>query len=108
MGGGGEGSSQGMRIEAIPDVAQMFQDMAGQFIATITDFRGEAPHDVEQGCPFKIFERFNIPMFDGKLGPIESENLLVDVEEILQLAGCTAEQKVQYTAYRLSGEAKRW
>jgi hypothetical protein len=86
----------------------MFQEMARQFVAAITDFRGEAPRDVEQGCPFKRFERLNIPMFDGKQGPIESENWLVDVEEILQLAGCTEEQKVQYTTYRLSGEAKRW
>jgi hypothetical protein len=78
-----EGSSQGMRTEATPDVAQMFQDMARQFIAAITDFIGEAPRDVEQGCLFKRFERLNIPMFDGKQGPIESENWLVDVEEIL-------------------------
>ncbi|XP_062164965.1 uncharacterized protein LOC133871551 [Alnus glutinosa] len=105
---GGVGSSQGMRTKATSDVAQMFQDMARQFIAAIADFRGEAPRDVEQGCPFKRFERLNMPMFDGKQGPIESENWLVDVEEILQLAGCTEEQKVQYTAYRLSGEAKRW
>jgi hypothetical protein len=108
MAEGGEGSSQGMRIEAIPDVTQMFQDMARQFITAITGFGGEAPRYVEQGCPFKIFERLSIPMFDGKLGPIEAENWLVDVEEILQLARCTEEQKVQYIAYRLSGEAKRW
>ncbi|XP_062150954.1 uncharacterized protein LOC133859542 [Alnus glutinosa] len=74
-------------------MAQMFQDMARQFIAAITDFIGEAPRGVEQGCPFKRFERLNIPMFNGKQGPIESENWLVDVEEILQLAGCTEEQK---------------
>jgi hypothetical protein len=108
MADGGEGSSQGIRTEAIPDVAQMFQDMARQFVTAITDYRSEIPRDGEQGCPFKRFERLNIPMFDGKQGPIESENWLVDVEEILQLAGCTEEQKVQYTAYRLSGEAKRW
>jgi hypothetical protein len=108
MADGGEGSSQGMRIETIPDVAQMFQDMARQFIAGITGFKGEAPREVEQGCPFKRFERLNIPMFHRKQGPIEAKNWLVDVEEILQLAGCTEEQKVQYIAYRLFGEAKRW
>jgi hypothetical protein len=43
---GGVGSSQGMRTKATSDVAQMFQDMARQFIAAITDFRGEAPRDV--------------------------------------------------------------
>jgi hypothetical protein len=80
MAEGGEGSSQGMRIEAIPDVTQMFQDMARQFITAITGFGGEAPRYVEQGCPFKIFERLSIPMFDGKLGPIEAENWLVEAK----------------------------
>ncbi len=66
MADGGEGSLQGMRTEAIPDVAQMFQDMARQFVTAIADFRSEAPRDGEQGCQFKIFERLNIPMFDEK------------------------------------------
>jgi hypothetical protein len=47
MADGGEGSSQGMRTEAIPDVAQMFQDMARQFVTAITDYRNEAPLDGE-------------------------------------------------------------
>jgi len=33
---------------------------------------------------------------------------LIDVEEILRLAGCTEEQMVQWTAYRLAGEARNW
>ncbi|XP_059461792.1 uncharacterized protein LOC132190760 [Corylus avellana] len=39
---------------------------------------------------------------------MECKNWLTDVEEILLLAGCTEEQKVQYTAYGLSGEARHW
>jgi hypothetical protein len=105
---GGKGSSQGVGAEAALDMAQMFQAMAKQFVTAITNLRREAPREEERGCPFKRFERLHIPSFDGKRDLMECENWLTDVEEILRLAGCTEEQKVQYTAYRLSGEAKRW
>jgi hypothetical protein len=39
---------------------------------------------------------------------MECENWLIDVEEILRLTGCTEEQKVQCTVYRLLGEARHW
>jgi hypothetical protein len=99
----GKGSSQGVGAEAAPDMTQMFQAMARQFITAITDLRSEVPREEERGCPFKRFERLHIPQFDGKRDPIECKNWLTDVKEILRLAGCTEEQKVQYTAYRLSG-----
>jgi hypothetical protein len=108
MAEGGEGSSQGVGAEAAPDMAQMFQAIARQFVTAITDLKREVPREEERGCPFKRFERLHIPPFDGKRDPIECENWLIDVEEILRLAGCTEEQKVQYTAYRLSGEARHW
>jgi hypothetical protein len=108
MAEGGEDSSQGVGAETAPDMAQMFQVMARQFITAISDLRREAPREEERGCPFKRFERLHILPFDGKRDPIECENWLTDVEEILRLAGCTEEQKVQYTAYRLSGEARHW
>jgi hypothetical protein len=55
-----------------------------------------------------ISSKLHIPSFERKRDPMECENWLTDVKEILQLAGCTEEQKVQYTAYRLSGEARHW
>jgi hypothetical protein len=39
---------------------------------------------------------------------MECENWLTNVEEILRLAGCMEGQNVQYTAYRLLGEARHW
>jgi len=39
---------------------------------------------------------------------MDCKNWLINVEEIWQLAGCTEEQKVQYIAYRLTGEARYW
>jgi hypothetical protein len=74
--------------EAAPDMVQMFQAMARQFVTTITNLRREAPLEEERGCPFKRVERLHIPPFDGKQDPIECENWLTDVEEILRLVGC--------------------
>jgi hypothetical protein len=91
MAEGGEGSSQGVEAEAAPDMAQMFQAMARQFVTAISDMRKEAPREEEHGCPFKRFERLHIPSFDGKRDPMECENWLTDVEEILRLARCTEE-----------------
>ncbi|XP_059441908.1 uncharacterized protein LOC132174233 [Corylus avellana] len=108
MAEGGEGSSQGLEVEATLDMAQMFQAMARQFVTAITDLRREAPREDERGCPFKRFEGLPIPPFNGKRDPMECENWLTDVEEILRLAGCTEEQKVQYIDFRLSGEARHW
>jgi hypothetical protein len=42
MAEGGEDSSQGVGAEAAPDMAQMFQAMARQFITAITDLKREA------------------------------------------------------------------
>jgi hypothetical protein len=84
MAEGGEDSSQGVGAEAAPDMALIFQAMARQFITAITDLRREAPRKEERGCPFKRFERLHTPLFDGKRDPIECENWLTDVEEILR------------------------
>jgi hypothetical protein len=35
--------------------------------------------------PFKHFKQLHIPLFDGKRDPIECENWLINVEEILRL-----------------------
>ena len=105
MAEGGEGSSQGLGAEAALDMAQLVHAMARQFVTTITDLRREVPREEERGCPFKRFERLHILSFNEKRDPMECENWLTDVEEILRLVGCTEEQKVQYTSYRLSGDA---
>jgi hypothetical protein len=49
-------SSQGLEVEPAPDMAQMFQAMARQFVLAITNLKREAPHEEECGCPFKHFE----------------------------------------------------
>jgi hypothetical protein len=46
--------------------------------------------------------------FDGRGDHISTKNWLNDMEELLATIGCTNEQKVAYTAYKLTREAKRW
>jgi hypothetical protein len=46
--------------------------------------------------------------FDEKGDHISAENWLNVVEELLATLGCTNEQKVAYTTYKLTGEAKCW
>jgi hypothetical protein len=43
MAEGGEGSSQGLGAEATPDVAQMFQVLARQFVTAILILGGKHP-----------------------------------------------------------------
>jgi hypothetical protein len=46
--------------------------------------------------------------FDGRGDHICAENWLNDVEELLAIIGCTNVQKVAYTTYKLTREAKCW
>jgi hypothetical protein len=46
--------------------------------------------------------------FDGRGDHISAENWLNDMEELLATTRCTNEQKVAYTAYKLTGGAKHW
>jgi hypothetical protein len=50
-----EGSSQGVGIEAAPNMAKMFQAMARQFVMAIIDLRREAPCEEEHGFPVQTF-----------------------------------------------------
>ncbi|XP_059461853.1 uncharacterized protein LOC132190835 [Corylus avellana] len=49
-----------------------------------------------------------VTSFDGRSDHINAENWLNDMEELLTTTGCTNEQKVAYTTYKLTGEAKLW
>jgi hypothetical protein len=60
------------------------------------------------GCSLKDFYSHHSASFDGRGDHISAENWLNDVDELLATTGCTNEQKVAYTAYMLTGEAKHW
>ncbi|XP_040990920.1 uncharacterized protein LOC121238145 [Juglans microcarpa x Juglans regia] len=48
------------------------------------------------------------PTFDGRGDATLAEDLIQDIEEILRVINCTDKQKVLYSAFKLTGEAKRW
>jgi hypothetical protein len=60
------------------------------------------------GCSLKDFYSHHSESFDGKGDHTSTENWLNDVEELLATLGCNNEQKMAYTAYKLTREAKRW
>jgi hypothetical protein len=60
------------------------------------------------GCSLKDFCSHHSKSFDGGGDHICVENWLNDVEGLLATLGCTNEQKVAYTASKLTREAKRW
>ena len=57
-------------------------------------------------CSLKDFCSHHSASFDGRGDHISAENWMNDVEELLATIGCTNEQKVTYTAYKLTREAK--
>ncbi|XP_040991870.1 uncharacterized protein LOC121238868 [Juglans microcarpa x Juglans regia] len=62
----------------------------------------------EWGCTIEQFNRINPPTFDGRGDATLAEDWIQDIEEILRVINCTDEQKVLYSAFKLTGETKRW
>ncbi|XP_035543112.1 uncharacterized protein LOC118346319 [Juglans regia] len=48
------------------------------------------------------------PTFDGHGDPTLAEDWIQDIEEVLCVLNCTDKQKVLYSTFQLTGEAKRW
>jgi hypothetical protein len=59
-------------------------------------------------CSLKDFCSHHSECFDGRGDHISTKNWLNDVKELLATNRCTNEQKVAYTTYKLTGEAKHW
>ncbi|XP_040996115.1 uncharacterized protein LOC121242296 [Juglans microcarpa x Juglans regia] len=62
----------------------------------------------EDGCTIEQFNQMHPPTFDGRGDPTLAEDWIKDIEEILRVLNCTDRQKVLYSAFKLTGEAKRW
>ncbi|KAF5447232.1 hypothetical protein F2P56_032800 [Juglans regia] len=48
------------------------------------------------------------PIFYGRGDPTLAEDWIQDIEEVLRVLNCIDKQKVLYSAFKLTGEAKRW
>ena len=81
--------------------------MSGQLFSALNRDK-LARQPVERiGCSLKHFCSHHLVSFSGGGDHISAKNWLNDVEELLATTGCTNEQKVAYTAYKLTRVAKR-
>lgn len=54
------------------------------------------------------FQKFNLPMFEGKTDVLVVEKWLRQISKILSIMKCTEEQKVSFAAFMFQGEAEHW
>jgi hypothetical protein len=83
-------------------------DAIGQLVSAINHDRVARQPVEGTGCSLNDFCSHHSESFDRRGNHICAKNWLNDVEELLATLGCTNEQKVAYTTYKLTGEAKRW
>ena len=105
----GEGSVQPEPVDIPIDEATLpgsqVMDAIGQLVSAL-DRDKNAKQPVEgTGCSLKDFCSHHSESFDGRGDHIHVEKLLNDMEELLATLGCTNEQKVAYTAQKLTREA---
>ncbi|XP_057976034.1 uncharacterized protein LOC131163460 [Malania oleifera] len=62
----------------------------------------------ERSCTIEQFTRIKPPSFFGGAEPLVAENWVQDIKDMLVVFPCIEEQKVSFTAFKLTGEAKRW
>ncbi|KAF5442076.1 hypothetical protein F2P56_024092 [Juglans regia] len=62
----------------------------------------------EWGCTIEQFNRMHPPTFDGQGDATLAEDWIQDIKEILRVTNCMDEHKVLFSAFKLTGEAKRW
>ncbi|KAF5472347.1 hypothetical protein F2P56_009071 [Juglans regia] len=65
-------------------------------------------NDNDGGCTFDQFNQTHPPIFDGRGDANTGEDWIQGIEEIFGVLECTDQQKVQFAAFKLTGEAKRW
>jgi hypothetical protein len=108
----GEGSVHPELVDIPIDKATLpgsqVMDAIGQLVSALDRDRVARQPTERTGCSLKDFCSHHSESFDGKGDHIRVENLLNNVEELLATLGCTNEQKVAYTVYKLTGEAKCW
>jgi hypothetical protein len=83
-------------------------DAIGQLVSALDRDRVARQPVEGTRCFLKDFCSHYSKSFDGKGNHIRAENWLNNVEELLAILRCTNEQKVDYAAYKLTREAKRW
>ena len=82
--------------------------MASRLVEALVNVRGEGTPSEGKCFSFKEFYEHPFPMFKENPNSGEARVWLTKLEELLQVMDCTEEQRVNYTAYKFSREAKQW
>jgi hypothetical protein len=90
------------------NATQALEAMASRLMEALVNVRGVPTPSGSKGCSFKEFYEHPFPMFKGNLNSGEAREWLTSLEELLRVMNCTEEQRVKYTAYKFSGEARQW
>ena len=105
----GRGPSQpDERTRKVLDVTQALEAVASHLVEVLVNIRGAETPSGSKGCSFKEFYKHPFPMFKENLNSREARVWLMRLEELLRVMDCTEKQRVKYTAYKFSGEARRW
>ncbi|XP_057954063.1 uncharacterized protein LOC131148367 [Malania oleifera] len=108
MDAGGEnelGASIGDEIE----ISRLLRDLAWQVREEIRrDPEGSSCPPVNQGCSINQFTSLKPSTFAGGTDPIMVDTWVQEMEKILIVLTCTKEEKVLFTTFKLTGEAKQW
>ena len=54
------------------------------------------------------FKKLAPPVFKGTIEPLEADNWIMEMEKAFAVQECLDEEKIQYAAYLLQGEAYNW
>ena len=96
------------RTRNVLDATQALEAVASHLVEALVNVRGEWTSSGGKGCSFKDFYKHHFPMFKGNLNSGEVREWLTSLEELLRVMDYTEEQKVKYTAYKFSREARQW
>jgi hypothetical protein len=96
------------RMRNVLDATQALEAMVSRLMEALVNVRGERTPSGGKGCSFKEFYKHPFPMFQGKLNSDETRKWLTNLEELLQVMDYIDEERIKYTAYMFSGEARRW
>ena len=92
-------------VDEVAPLESQVMDVISQLVSALDCYRVARQPTEVTGCSLKDFYSHLSVSFDGRGDHINVENLLNDIEELLATTGCTNEQKVAYTTYKLTREA---
>jgi hypothetical protein len=91
----------------ILDATQALEAVVSRLVEALVNVRGVSTPRESKGCSFKEFYEHPFSMFKGNLNSGDAREWLTSLKELLRVMDCTKEQRVKYTAYKFSREARQ-